>query len=122
MAIGVRQIEAEVFACESVRITIQLPSSVRLAAHYRQMFPQPLPDTAQLGELHTRLNLCLGSVLFGVINPLGSAAKISAACQLGALRRANGVWSAVDSRATRSLSRVFGEKVLQRTRALARAL
>lgn len=86
MAHSVRTTAQDVFDLERVRIVLHVPDHTLVAHRYARMFPVPLPDTAKLEELHTRLNLCLGNILFGVCNPLGSPTKISGATPLANLR------------------------------------
>lgn len=81
-----RSIEQEVFDRERVRITVAAPAGQELPHSYSAMFPKPLPDTAELHELLARVDRCLGAVLYGVINPLGSPTKISGNCNIGNLR------------------------------------
>lgn len=86
MATMARSVEQEVFDRERVRITIAVPEHTVVPNRYAKMFPQPLPDTATLSELIARIDRCLDGIAYGVVNPLGSPAKISRDCQLGRLR------------------------------------
>lgn len=86
MATPAHFVEQEVFSLERVRITIHVPGHTVVPQRYARMFPVPLPDTATLAELITRVNLCLGNVLYGVVNPLGSPTKISSSTPLSAVR------------------------------------
>lgn len=87
MASTARSIEAEVFELERIRIVISaVPDNHVFKQSYRDLFSQPLPDSATLDELCMRVSLLLGTVTYGVINPLGSPARISHHCLVGSLR------------------------------------
>lgn len=114
-----RAVEQEVFDRERVRITLSVAEHTVVPNRYVQMFPHPLPDTATLDELCARVNACLGDILYAVVNPLGSPAKISRSTSLASLRA---YYAPPEPPVCRGLKRLFGSKVAQRFRHLGKAI